>query len=134
MSDARYTWLKGGWVDVHQVAPRHRPGAYASPAPGPTGERRRWKSVVWALVYLSGFAVFMAVAVARLNAGDVPANARTTTYTVQAGDTLYGVVKRFDSTLDPRAVVDWIYYDNHLSTDTIQPGQSLTVPIERDEK
>lgn len=113
-----------------QVAPRHRPGGYTSPAPEPTAKSRLWKSVAWALVYLSGFAVFMVGAVARQNAGDVPANTRTTTYTVQSGQTLWTIAESVNKQDDPRAVVDAIQRLNGLGDSPIYPGQVLTVPVQ----
>ena len=49
-------------------------------------------------------------------------NTNTTTYTVQAGDTLYGIAKRFNTT------VDKIKELNNLTNNTIRVGQKLLIP------
>ena len=45
-----------------------------------------------------------------------------TTYTVESGDTLYGIAKRFNTT------VDKIKELNNLSSNTIIVGQRLLIP------
>ena len=54
--------------------------------------------------------------------------ARTTTVTVEQGDTLWTLAETFDPKDDPRTVVQEIERLNGLSSTDIQPGQVLVVP------
>lgn len=69
------------------------------------------------------------VSVSASNQPSAPSNPQTSTetertgrYTVVAGDTLYGIARRYNTT------VQKLKQDNRLSSDTIYVGQQLTVP------
>jgi LysM repeat protein len=51
-----------------------------------------------------------------------------TSYTVQPGDTLYGLWQRFDARDDRWLVVQQIEKKNGLGSSTIRPGEVIQVP------
>ena len=135
-------------VDVPQRA-RPRRGLALVPAPSrpaPSAERRLADVVVLvpvglseprpvrlthrgrvALAVLVGVISLALVGIAWLSAppaaphvGSMP-----TTVTVHGGDTLWAVAQQIAPNSDPRAVVDNLVRINHLSTDTLYPGQIL---------
>lgn len=58
-------------------------------------------------------------------ASATPSPVRAIKYTVQPGDTLSGIAERFNTTTQA------IYVASDLVTDVLQPGQVLTVPVNR---
>lgn len=66
-----------------------------------------------------------------LTYGSVPSDTKTTTYTVQVGDTEWGIAGRFQTdSEDTRQVELWIEQHNGLDGNgDLQPGQRLTVPV-----
>jgi hypothetical protein len=52
---------------------------------------------------------------------------RTVSYTVQPGDTLWVIARRIAPNDDPRAVVDRLIAENHI-TGSLQVGQSIDLP------
>ncbi len=56
-----------------------------------------------------------------------PVSAAFQVVTVQAGDSLWSVAQRVDSTDDPRAIVDRLKALNDLDSSVLQPGQVLRV-------
>lgn len=91
-------------------------------------KQHRRRSVVSVVIYLAALAAFMAVAIVRQKAGDVPENARTATYIVQPGQTLWSIVTEVDPEADPRSAVDWVQAHNAIGQ-TLQVGQTLIVPV-----
>ena len=57
-----------------------------------------------------------------------PAMARSRTYVVRSGDTLWSIALRTDPTADPRTVVDELVEANRLGSASIAPGQRLVLP------
>jgi len=53
--------------------------------------------------------------------------AAAVTYTVRAGDTLWGIARQAAPDRDPREVVDQLVRDNRLRGQ-LQPGQQLSLP------
>ncbi len=51
----------------------------------------------------------------------IPVEGKTVEYTVKPGDTLYGIAKKFGTT------VEFIKMRNHLRSDVIRPGQKLSI-------
>ncbi len=51
----------------------------------------------------------------------VPVEGKTVEYEVKPGDTLYGIAKKFHTT------IDFIKLRNHLTSDLIKPGQRLSI-------
>jgi nucleoid-associated protein YgaU len=50
-------------------------------------------------------------------------------YTVQAGDTVWGIARRIAGPqADPRPVVERIVADNGIDPAALQPGQTLELP------
>lgn len=67
-----------------------------------------------------------------MTTGNVPTDTKTTTYTIHAVDTLWGIAGRFDTRDDTRAVVDWIERQNGLRDgQALEIGQTITVPVGR---
>ncbi|GMA52027.1 hypothetical protein GCM10025857_67810 [Alicyclobacillus contaminans] len=56
--------------------------------------------------------------------------ARTTTYVVQQGDSLWSIATAADKHHDPRDVVAEIQSLNGLTNTDIQPGQTLVIPMD----
>ncbi|WAH38582.1 LysM peptidoglycan-binding domain-containing protein [Alicyclobacillus dauci] len=86
---------------------------------------------------LGGYASLAAVGLVTLGGifigctkGDVPSDVHTETYTVQAGDTVWGILQRYDTRDNMNMARDWVYSHNNIHGD-IQPGQVLTIPVGR---
>jgi nucleoid-associated protein YgaU len=58
--------------------------------------------------------------------GRVPA--KTTTYVVRPGDTLWSIARSVAPGHDPRLVVDAILGANRVQPGALMPGQSLSIP------
>jgi len=86
--------------------------------------RRRRAAVVIVAVTL----VVGVPAIARAVAGGTGAEARSSTYVVQAGDTLWSIAVRQASGRDPRDVVDAIARANDVDPGGLVPGQQLSLP------
>jgi LysM domain-containing protein len=54
--------------------------------------------------------------------------ARTATYVVRRGDTLWSIAVRVSPGSDPRGVVDRIARTNHVDATGLVPGQELLLP------
>jgi len=84
-------------------------------------------------VYLRRRVAFLAVLatlfVGGLRYADASSGARPVVrYTVQPGDSLWGIAATRYAGDDPRSAVDTIATTNHLVSDTIMPGQTLLLP------
>jgi LysM repeat protein len=75
------------------------------------------------VLLLSGVATVSVIA-----ANEELHTARTTTYVVQPGDTLWNIALSVDKQHDTRAVVDEIQRLNGMSSAELKPGQVLVVP------
>lgn len=63
-------------------------------------------------------------------AEETPESPDTTTYTIQAGDTLLGICSNL-STLDPTECVDQVLSINSITLETnLAPGDTLTIPLQ----
>jgi nucleoid-associated protein YgaU len=85
--------------------------------------RRRRAAVVLVAIALS----MVAPAVARA-VSDGHGQEGSTTYVVQAGDTLWSIARRQAPGEDPRVVVDAIARANGIDADGLVPGQQLSLP------
>ncbi|WAH35011.1 LysM peptidoglycan-binding domain-containing protein [Alicyclobacillus dauci] len=65
------------------------------------------------------------------NKGDVPANTKTMTYIVAPGESEWSIIEQYDKRDDPRKARDWIDQRNGLTSDELQPGQELVIPVGR---
>lgn len=54
--------------------------------------------------------------------------APTVEHVVVAGETLWGIARRMDPQGDPRSAIDTVMRLNHLSSPSLQPGQTLLLP------
>jgi len=111
---------------------RSRGRVTASPAISEPGLRltprgRRAIAVVFAGAVLVALAVIPWRAVADQPAGTIPTG--WVTVTVDPGDTLWSLAQTADPGADPRPLIAEIRRVNGLGTSTLQPGQSLAVPV-----
>ncbi|MFB5192692.1 LysM peptidoglycan-binding domain-containing protein [Alicyclobacillus fastidiosus] len=88
------------------------------------------KSVLSTLIYITAGALFLGALVYGVNKGNVPADTKTISYTVQSGDTVWGIVSRFDTRDNTNAAVQWVDKHNKIHG-TLQPGQVISIPIGR---
>lgn len=75
---------------------------------------------------LVGVALVFGLSGASRAMGDPPA--RTATYVVRPGDTLWSIAVRVSPGSDPRRVVDQIARANHVDATGLVPGQALLLP------
>jgi Tfp pilus assembly protein FimV len=128
-------------VAVHQRSGRAerdagRPGEAQPAGPASRGTARAAESPPRrAQVTMRARALMVLVAVALillllpgLARGDGPERPTRTAYTVEAGDTLWGIARRVAPGRDPREVVDQMVRDNQLDG-SLQVGQRLLVPV-----
>lgn len=114
-------------MSVRQLE-QQRPVPYRRPEP----KRKRvgLRTAASTFGTLACLVLFAWAACSAVNAGSVPNNTKTTTYTVQPGDTEWSIAERYQtSSEDTRDVVQWIEEHNALNgSGDLQPGQRLTVP------
>ncbi|MCL6455086.1 MAG: LysM peptidoglycan-binding domain-containing protein [Alicyclobacillus sp.] len=95
------------------------------------GRRRGPRKAVPLILALVLAMMFASAAMSAVRAGEGPSQTSTTTYIVQAGDSLWSIASHVAPKEDPRDVVLWIMQHNGLSNATLQPGQVLIVPAGR---
>lgn len=79
-------------------------------------------------VLLTAGALFTGALVYGVNKGNVPADTKTVNYTVQSGDTVWGIVSRFDTRDDMNAAVQWVDERNDIRGN-VWPGETIIVPV-----
>jgi LysM repeat protein len=93
------------------------------------GRRRRQRLVrrmLLVLLLAAAMLVLIPRAVSTMARSEAPAVA---SYTVAPGDTLWEIASRHNQGGDVRRLVSAIKQANHMTTATLQPGQTLVVPL-----
>lgn len=116
-------------ASVRRTPPAGEARRSSTSAPGTrlTPRGRRALAVACAAAVLVALAVIPWRAVAGQPAGTIPSG--WASVTVESGDTLWTLAKAADPEGDPRPLIAQIRQVNGLTTATLQPGQSLAVPL-----
>ncbi len=115
------------WADPEVLAPHRRPVPTVRRTPSVAVRRRRTLLAVAALLVV-GLALPLSGTGGRSHAtGSAPAgNARSATYTVRAGDTLWSIVEQRFPRVDPRPLVAQLAA--RIGSDTVVPGEQIVLP------